>query len=96
MISVEETTEPLKNGEALPSHPANTTALRITEFGKVFDDGDGRPLETGKLHENEIRMLQSGQVGGLGHLYLYAIRDKKIFHTRSLVTIDVICVEAEL
>ena len=91
---IEETTEPLPNGAALPDHPANTTSLTVIEYGKVFDDGDGRPLETGKLHENEIRMLMNGEVGGLGHLYLFAIRDKKIYHTRRLVVIDVKCLEA--
>jgi hypothetical protein len=94
MSTIEETTEPLPNGATLPDHPANTTALRVIEYGKVFDDGDGRPLEAGKLHENEIRMLMNGEVGGLGHLYLYAIRDKKIYHTRRLVVIDVKCLEA--
>ena len=93
---IEETTEPLPNGAALPDHPANTTALRIIEYGKVWDDGDGRPLQTGVLHENEIRMLMNGEVGGLGHLYLYALRNRHIYHTRKLVTIDVTFRESEL
>jgi hypothetical protein len=85
----DDTTEPLPNGATLPEHPASTTALKIIEYGKVYDDGDGRPLLAGKLHESDVRMLMSGHNGALGHLYLYAIRDKKIYHTRRLVTIDV-------
>lgn len=84
----EETTEPLPNGAELPDHPANTTALQIVSFGKVWDDGDGRPLTAG-LHESQVRMLQMGHQMALQHLYLYAIRDRKIYHTRNLVTIDV-------
>ena len=93
---IEEITEPLANGAPLPDHPANTTALKIIEYGKVFDDGDGRPLQTGKLHENEIRMLMTGQQMALNHLYLYVIRDRRIFHTRGLVTIDVQCVPVDV
>jgi hypothetical protein len=90
---IEETTEPLPNGAALPDHPANTTALKVVEYGKVWDDGDGRPLQSGRLGENEIRMLMLGNQMALQHLYCYAIRDKKIYHTRRLVTVDVKCRE---
>lgn len=85
----DETTEPLPNGAELPEHPASTTALKIIEYGKVWDDGDGRPLASGRLHESQVRMLMNGDQMALQHLYLYAIRDKKIYHTRQLVTIDV-------
>lgn len=90
---IEETTEPLRNGQKLPDHPSDTTALKIVKFGAVRDDADGTPLQSG-LHQNEIRMLQMGQQMSLGHLYRYAILDGRIFHTRDLVVIDVCCVEA--
>lgn len=89
---IDETTAPLPNGSPLPTHPASTTALKVIEYGKVWDDGDGRPLQRGQLHESQIRMLMNGEQMALQHLYLYAIRDKKILHTRRLVTIDVKCV----
>jgi hypothetical protein len=88
---IEETTEPLPNGSPLPDHPSSTTALRIVEYGDVYDEADGRPLKAGRLHESAIRMLMDGNVGGLGHLYFYAIRNRKIYHTRKLVTIDCKC-----
>lgn len=85
---LDDQTEPLPNGASLPEHPANTTALKIVEYGKVFDDGDGTPLKGG-LHESEVKMLMAGNQMSLRHLYCYAIRDKKIYHTRRLVTVDV-------
>lgn len=86
-----ETTEPLRNGDPLPEHPDSTTALKITKFGDVYDDGDGTPLVSGRLRESEVQMLMSGNQMALRHLYFYAIRNKKIYHTRSLVTIDCEC-----
>lgn len=91
---LDDTTEPLPNGAKLPSHPDNTTAKRVISYGKVFDAEDGRPLRVG-LHQNEIKMLMSGQVGGLGHLYAFAMLNDKIYHTRKQVVIDVKCVEIE-
>lgn len=89
-MSVEQT-EPLVNGSTLPSHPAHTTSLKITEFLTVRDVEDGAVLQQG-LHENEIRMLAMGQQMSLTHLYRFAYRDNKIFHTRkNPVTIDCIC-----
>lgn len=84
----DDVTGPLPNGADLPDHPANTTGLQIVSYGKVWDDGDGRPLTAG-LHEAQVKMLMLGRQMALQHLYLYAIRDKKIYHTRNLVTIDV-------
>ena len=91
---MDDITEPLPNGAELPEHPATTTARTITEYGNVWDDADGRPLGRG-MHENEIKMLMGGEKGGLSHLYLYAIRNKHIYHTRPLVVIDVKCRETE-
>jgi hypothetical protein len=90
-----ETTEPLKNGADLPDHPASTTSLKIIEYGNVYDDGDGTPLQQGKLREAEVQNLMHGDQMALRHLYLYAIRNKKIYHTRNLVTIDCECIENE-
>ncbi len=87
-----DVTEPLANGDLLPSHPANTTSLKITNYGEVRDAEDGIVLHGG-LHQNEIRTLALGQQMSLTHLYRFAIRDKKIFHTRPAVIIDVECVE---
>lgn len=86
------TTEPLRNGARLPTHPATTTALRITAYGEVRDAKDGHPLTAG-LHNNEIRTLMGGGNPALAHLYRYAIRDGHIYHTRSRVTIDCECEE---
>lgn len=86
-----ETTDPLRNGDDLPTHPSSTTALKITKYGNVYDDGDGTPLRAGVLRESEIQMLMDGNQMALRHLYLYAVRDKKIYHTRDLVSIEVEC-----
>lgn len=86
----DEFTEPLKNGDLLPKHPSSTTALKIVRYGDVWDDQDGTKLTAG-LHENEVRTLMNGDQMALRHLYRYAIRNDKIFHTRSLVVIDCDC-----
>ena len=86
-----EVTEPLANGAELPDHPANTTALKVIKYGKVFDADDGRPLRAG-LHQSTLRTLMSGQ-RILGHLYAYVILDHHIYHTRNRVVVDVECVE---
>ena len=86
-----ETTEPLRNGDDLPTHPSSTTALKIIKYGNVYDDGNGTPLRAGGLKENEIQMLMQGNQMALKHLYLYALRNKKIYHTRDLVVIEVEC-----
>ena len=86
-----EVTEPLRNGDDLPTHPSSTTALKITKYGDVYDDGNGTPLRAGGLKENEIQMLMQGNQMALKHLYLYALRNKKIYHTRDLVVIEVEC-----
>ena len=91
---IDATTSPLPNGAQLPEHPANTTALRIVEYGKVYDADDGRPLRCG-LHQNEVRMLQMGSKMALGHLYAYVILNKHVYHTRQAVVIDVKCVPNE-
>lgn len=90
---IEDTTEPLANGAPLPEHSGTDTARKIVEYGRVWDDANGITLMSGMLHENEVRMLQMGHNMALGHLYCYAIRDKKIYHTRNLVVIDVKCRE---
>ncbi len=89
------TTEPLANGAALPDYPSSTTSLKIIKYGKVYDAEDGRPLTPGTLHNSAVSMLMGNQIGGLGHLYCFAIRDKKIYHTRKKVVIDVECVDAD-
>lgn len=83
-----DTTEALPNGAELPTHPALTTAKKVIEYGRVWDDANGITLLSG-LHQNEIAMLMAGEQGALGHLYRYAIRNKHIYHTRPLVCIDV-------
>lgn len=87
-------TSPLKNGDKVPDYPDHTTALRVKHYGNVYDDADGHQLTAG-LHRNELAMLQGGQQGGLGHLYRYAIIAGTIYHTRSLVTVEVECTDAE-
>jgi hypothetical protein len=84
----DDTTEALPNGANLPEHPALTTSKKITEYGRVWDDADGVTLHGG-LHEAEIRNLMNGDQMALKHLYRFAIRNKRIFHTRNLVCIDV-------
>jgi len=90
---MKEFSEPLKSGAKLPTHPSETTARKIVRYGEVTDSRDGHPL-TGGLHQNEIQMLRSGEVGGLAHTYRYCFvqegNERKIYHTRSRVTI---CVE---
>lgn len=90
-----ETTEPLPNGAELPTHPALTNARRIIAYGRVWDDADGITL-LGGLHANEVRMLMSGQQMNLKHLYRYAIRNRRIYHTRNLVCIDVRCEDVDM
>lgn len=82
-----DTTEPLVNGAELPDHPADTTAKKIIAFGRVFDDASGTVLYGG-LHNNEITMLMGGQRESLSHLFRFVIRDRHIYHTRHLVTIE--------
>lgn len=86
----DEYTEPLANGDELPKHPSSTTALKIVKYGNVWDEQDGTRLKVG-LHNNELKMLMSGEQGALQHLYLYAFRNDRIYHTRRTVTIDVEC-----
>ncbi len=92
-----ETTEPLKNGDPLPDHPANTTSLKITKFCEVRDAENGQVL-TGGLHGTTINSLATGN-SSLSHLYRYAYRkigaDTIIFHTRPTVVIDVECEPVE-
>lgn len=83
----DDTTEPLPNGAPLPDHPSSTTARKITAYGPVHDADDNTQLTAG-LHRNEILMLMSGQ-RILDHAYRYAIIDRKIYHTRSRVIIQV-------
>lgn len=89
-----DVTEPLANGAELPDHPATTTAFKIIEYGTVVDAMDGTVLKRG-MHENELRMLMIGQQMALKHLYIYQIRNRRIFHTRDAVVINVECVDCE-
>lgn len=86
-------TQPLRNGDLLPTHPDASTALKVVRYGRVYDDTDGHELMAG-LHRAEVAMLRQHE-GDLGHLYRYAIvadsRGKRIFHTRDKVVIDVEC-----
>lgn len=93
MDTLEESTAPLRNGDKLPDHPANTTSLKVVKYGQVWDDGDGKELTAG-LHENEIKTLMNGDPMALAHLYRYVIRNDRIYCTRPLVVIDVDCVPA--
>ena len=92
MDNYDDHTEPLRNGSQLPEHPSLTTGKKVVEYGRVWDDADGQVLLSG-LHENEVRMLMSGNQMSLKHLYRFAIRDRRIYHTRNLVCIDVKCVD---
>lgn len=87
-MSLDDVTEPLSNGADLPTHPALTTARRVTTYGNVYDDASGTQLHGG-LHRNEIAMLMSGDQMALQHLFRYVIRNKRIYHTRPLVIISV-------
>lgn len=86
MSEYDSVTEPLRNGDSLPSHPDDTTAKRITAYGFVYDADDGTQLTAG-LHRNELSRLQCRDQMALTHLYRYCIIDKKIFHTRNSVII---------
>lgn len=93
-----ETTEPLRNGAKLPTHPADTTARKIIKYGEVRDAHTGITCGGG-LHRSEIQMLRSGEKGGLAHLFRYAIVQegavRKIYHTRSRVVVEVETVPVE-
>ena len=90
-------TAPLRSGALVPTHPADTTSLKITSYGKVYDDADGRELMAG-LHRTEIVTLQAGQ-RILENMYRYAYVPTSagciIVHTRGLVTIEVTCADAK-
>ena len=81
-----DVTAPLKNGDRLPDHPANTTALKIVKFGKVYDSEDGVELGGG-LHASELACLMDGNQMALGHTYYFTVRNGKIYHTRASVVI---------
>jgi len=83
-------TSPLKNGDKLPDHPSDTTALQITKYGRVFDATDGLELLP-NLHRTEIGMLRGGERGGLSHLYRFHIESGHIFHTRAAAVVEVEC-----
>lgn len=87
-----EYTEPLKSGDKLPNHPADTTARKIIRYGEVKDAHSGIICEGG-LHKNEIDMLRRGEKGGLAHLHRYVIVQegniRRIYHTRSRVIVQV-------
>ena len=84
-----DTTEPLKNGDSLPDHPADTTAKRITKFLTVRDAFDGKAL-SGGLHEGIVRLLMQNEPV-LPHQYRFKMTNGKIYHTRRLVIIDCEC-----
>jgi hypothetical protein len=84
-----EQTQPLRNGDKLPSHPASTTAREVVQYLKVWDADNGHQLTSGQLRGTEISMLMGGSQMALGHLYLFTIRDNHIYHTRASVVIDV-------
>lgn len=87
-------TEPLYNGDPLPHHPADTTSLKVIKYGKVADADNQRELHGG-LHNNELSILMNKEKHALGHLYLYAIRNGRIYHTRDKVVIEVLCTNAD-
>ena len=81
-----EYTAPLKNGAKLPTHPADTTARKILSYGEVTDARTGTICVAG-LHNNEIQLLMGKNPIALSHLCRYAIRNGRIYHTRSRVKI---------
>lgn len=83
-------TEPLKNGDPLPEHPADTTALKIVSYGTVRDASDGTTLRAG-IHRNELKMLMEGNKMALAHLYAYVILNRHIYTFREAVVIEVKC-----
>ena len=89
-----DTTEPLKNGAELPTHPADTTAKQITRFLTVRDAVDGKAL-SGGLPEGVVRLLMDG-VPVLDHLYRFKYANNRIYHTRKLVTIDCECSDSNV
>lgn len=94
MDELDDVTEPLSNGQEIPSHPASTNAKRITVHGKCVDADDGTILRGG-MHRNEIAMLMSGSQMSLQHLYSYVILNNHIYHTRRAVVIHVKCIDVE-
>lgn len=94
MSDYDSITEPLKNGDALPEHPNDTTAKRITDYGPVFDADDSTPLTSG-LHSNEISQLKRGNQMALSHLYRFTIINNHIYHTRKQVVIHVKTINVE-
>ncbi len=91
---MEETTEPLINGQEIPNHPSDTTSRKIVGVLGVRDASDGVRLTAG-LGRNELAVLMTGE-RILGHLYRFCILNNKIFHTRESVVLAVKCVDAEL
>ena len=87
-------TEPLYNGDPLPEHAASTTALRVVKYNSVIDADNHRELHGG-LHNNELSILMNKEKHALGHLYFYAIRNGRIYHTREKVVIEVLCTNAD-
>lgn len=94
MDETDDVTEPLINGQEIPSHPTSTNSRRITVHGKCVDADDGTVLRGG-LHRNEIAMLTSGDQMALKHRYAYVILNNHVYHTRRAVVIHVKCVDAE-
>lgn len=91
-LPMAEVTSPLRNGDAVPTHPSTTTARRITKHLRVIDATDGTKLRGG-LHRSELQGLMAGNQQGLSHLYHYAIIGDRIYHTRPSVTIEVECTD---
>ncbi len=89
-MTVDDITEDLANGSELPSHPEGTTAKKVVELLGVFDSETETPLQRG-LHNSEITSLMHGEQMALQHLFRYAIRSGKIYHTRASVYIKVRC-----
>lgn len=85
---MKEYTSPLRNGAKLPDHPADTTARIIVKYGEVTDARTGTICVAG-LHNQEIQLLMGKNPIALSHLCRYAIRDGRIYHTRSRVVIEV-------
>ena len=93
METPEEITEPLANGQAVPTHPSQTTSRKVEHVLEVRDAEDGVRCTAG-LPRNELSVLMHGE-RILAHLYRYCILNGRIFHTRDRVVCVVKCSDLE-